>query len=98
MPRACGSQCGTPSPVNAGTRTTPPESGTEAASGSTSSVELIRPSPSRSQRTTAPPVNTLPSRAYRACPSVEQAIVVSSPRSDGCGADPVWSSAKQPVP
>ena len=30
VPRACGSQCGAPSPANAGTRYTPPVSGTLA--------------------------------------------------------------------
>ena len=33
MPRAVGSHCGLPSPVRAGTKVTPPLSGTEAASG-----------------------------------------------------------------
>ena len=33
MPRASGSHCGLPSPVSAGTKVTPPLSGTDAASG-----------------------------------------------------------------
>ena len=36
VPRAYASQCGAPKPANAGTRNTPPVSGTLAASASTS--------------------------------------------------------------
>ena len=63
VPRAAGSQCGAPRPVRAGTKTTPPESGTDAARGSVSSAELIRPSPSRSHCTAAPVTKIAPSRA-----------------------------------
>ena len=63
VPRAAASQCGAPSPVNAGTTTTPPVSGTEAASGSTSCSRSMIPSPSRSQSTAAPLTKTEPSRA-----------------------------------
>ena len=63
VPRAYWSQCGAPSPANAGTRYTPPLSGTVAASASTSSADAMIPSPSRSHCTTAPPMKTLPSRA-----------------------------------
>ncbi len=63
VPRAYWSQCGAPSPANAGTRYTPPQSGTLAASASISADDRIRPSPSRSHWTTAPPMNTLPSSA-----------------------------------
>ena len=38
VPRASGSQYGAPRPANAGTKTTPPVSGTEAASASTSAA------------------------------------------------------------
>ena len=62
-PRAYGSQCGAPSPAKAGTRKTPSLSGTEAASASISSAERIKPRPSRSHCTTAPPLKTLPSSA-----------------------------------
>ena len=63
-PRAFGSQWGAPRPANAGTRKTPPVSGTLAASRSTSAEEEKKPSPSRSHCTTAPAMNTLPSSAY----------------------------------
>ena len=63
VPRAAASQYGAPSPVKAGTSTTPPLSGTLAASASTSAAFFTRPSASRSHCTTAPPMNTLPSSA-----------------------------------
>src|SRR5688572_4401299 len=62
-PRAYGSQWGLPRPVKAGTRHTPPASGTLAARASTSEDDLMIESPSRSHCTTAPPVNTEPSSA-----------------------------------
>ena len=64
IPLACGSQCGAPSPTNAGTKTTPPASGTLAASASTSADEPISRRLSRSHCTTAPPIKMLPSSAY----------------------------------
>ena len=63
VPRACGSQYGDPSPESAGTKKTPPASGTLAASGPTSAEFAMIPRPSRSHCTAAPPTNTLPSRA-----------------------------------
>ena len=39
VPRACGSQCGAPSPVSAGTKTTPSEESTVAAMASVSAAE-----------------------------------------------------------
>ena len=45
VPRAYWSQCGAPSPAKAGTRYTPPESGTLAASASTSADDLDQPQP-----------------------------------------------------
>ena len=62
-PRASGSQSGAPRPVSAGTKTTPPESGTAVASASASAAVLITPSPSRSHCTAAPVTNTEPSSA-----------------------------------
>ena len=63
VPRAYGSHQGEPSPVNAGTRYTPPESGTERASGSESAADSKIPRPSRSHWIAAPATNTLPSSA-----------------------------------
>ena len=42
-PRAYGSHHGEPSPVNAGTNTTPPLSGTLAASGPVSAASAMMP-------------------------------------------------------
>ena len=55
--------------MKAGTRYTPSLSGTVSASGWTSADDLMMPSPSRSQETTAPPTNTLPSSAYSSSPA-----------------------------
>ena len=63
MPRAWGSHHGLPSPVSAGTKTTPPVSGTEAASGPTSAAAAMMPSPSRSHWTAAPVTKMDPSSA-----------------------------------
>src|SRR2546425_5585646 len=63
-PRARGSQCGAPRPTKAGTRYTPPLSRTLAASLSISEEDEKNCNSSRSHCTTAPPMNTLPSRAY----------------------------------
>jgi hypothetical protein len=62
-PRASGRQCGAPSPAKAGTTMTPPESGTDAASASTSAAEVKKPSPSRSHCTAAPAMKAEPSSA-----------------------------------
>ena len=98
VPRAYGSQCGAPSPANAGTRYTPPLSGTD--SGQRLDVGRLRmmPSPSRSHCTTAPPMNTLPSSAYFVLPPIFQATVVSSLFCETTGRSPVFCSMKQPVP
>ena len=98
-PRAYGSQCGAPRPTNAGTTTTPSESGTLAASFSTSTDDLMTPSPSRSHCTTAPAMKTEPSRQYVVLPPTCQPTVVSSLCFDWPAAyRPMFSSMKQPVP
>ena len=63
VPRAYMSQCGAPRPAKAGTRYTPPVSAIEAAIRSESAVRSRIFSSSRSHCSTAPPMNTLPSRA-----------------------------------
>ena len=63
VPRACGSQSGAPSPVSAGTNTTPPLSGTVEASASDSAAEPIKPRPSRSHWIAAPVTKIAPSCA-----------------------------------
>ena len=62
-PRACGSQCGAPSPVSAGTKTTPSVSGTVAAIASVSAADPTICSPSRSHCTAAPVTKIAPSSA-----------------------------------
>jgi hypothetical protein len=70
-----------------------------AASFSTSTDFAMRPRPSRSHCTTAPPMKTEPSSAYSVRPSIRQAIVVSRLflRGDGFGRR-CACSRKQPVP
>ena len=97
-PRACSSQYGAPRPVKAGTRYTPPVSGTCRAAASLSEASAIRPRPSRSHWIVAPATNTLPSSAYSTRPSIPQAIVVTRPDCDAAGFVPVFISRKQPVP
>ena len=63
MPRAVGSHQGLPRPVRAGTKMTPPLSGTDAASGPTSAAASMMPSPSRSHWIAAPETKAEPSRA-----------------------------------
>ena len=63
MPRARGSHHGLPRPVRAGTKVTPPLSGTEAASGPTSAAVEMMPSPSRSHWIAAPETKADPSSA-----------------------------------
>ena len=63
VPRAYGSHHGDPSPVNAGTNTTPPVSGTLSASGPVSAASAMIPSPSRSHWTAAPVTKIAPSIA-----------------------------------
>ena len=62
-PRACGSQCGAPRPVSAGTKTTPSEDGAVAAIASVSAAEPTICSPSRSHCTAAPVTKIAPSSA-----------------------------------
>ena len=62
-PRACGSQCGAPRPVSAGTNTTPSLSGTVAAMAAVSAADPTIWSPSRSHCTAAPVTKIAPSRA-----------------------------------
>ena len=63
VPRAAGSQWGLPSPVKAGTMTTPSDDSTVRASGSSSADSAMMPSPSRSHCTPAPATKTEPSTA-----------------------------------
>src|SRR5436190_13354970 len=97
-PRAYESQCGAPSPENAGTKKTPAESGTCDASNSESFDDRIIPKPSRSHCTTAPAMNTLPSNAYSVDARSFQATVASKLfRDTGCFF-PAFINIKQPVP
>src|ERR1017187_3929168 len=98
IPAACASQWGAPRPTNAGTNTTPPVSGTEAASASTSPDELISLSLSRSHCTTAPPIKILPSSAYsRRFPALAASVVISR-CFERTNSVPTFCSKKQPVP
>ena len=63
VPRACGSHHGAPSPARAGTNTTPPLLGTEAASGPVSAAFSMIPRPSRSHWMADPDTKTEPSSA-----------------------------------
>ena len=79
-PRASGSQCGEPRPVRAGTKNTPSVDSSEVASASVSPASSIRPSPSRSHWTAAPPTRTAPSSANcGGAPGATAAAVRSSP-------------------
>ena len=62
-PRVLGCQCGAPIPASAGTKMTPPLSGTDSASTSVSALSAMMPSPSRSHCTAAPAVKIDPSSA-----------------------------------
>ena len=96
--RAPPSQCGAPSPTNAGTKYTPPVSGVDMASASLSAAEVMKPIWSRSHFTAAPAMNTLPSTANCAEVSNDAARVASSRCWETGRTPPVCSSAKQPVP
>src|SRR5256886_517769 len=98
MPRAYWSQCGAPSPANAGTRYTPCGSFTCEASASTSDDDLMIPRPPRSHCTTAPVMRMLPSGAYSVRFPIRHATVVSRLFLDAIGFVPVFMSMKQPVP
>ena len=97
-PRAYMSQWGAPKPVKAGTTYTPPLSGTFRAKYSLSAASVMRRSSSRSHWITAPPTNTLPSRAYWTFPSSPAAMVVTSPFRLRTSFSPVFINKKQPVP
>ncbi len=98
VPRAYGSQCGVPSPVNAGTKAMPPLSGTDAASASTAGAESMIPRLSRSHCTAAPVMKMLPSSAYcSGCSGRDQAIVDSSPLLE-TERSPEFITTNDPVP
>ena len=83
-PRTSGSQYGEPSPVSAGTNTTPSVDSTEVASASVSPASAIRPSPSRSHCSAAPATSTAPSSANcGASPGATAAAVRRSPCGGG---------------
>ena len=63
VPRAYGSQYGEPRPVNAGTKVTPPVSGTLAASGPVSAASSMMLIPSRIHWIAAPVTKIAPSIA-----------------------------------
>ena len=89
---------GAPSPVNAGTRYTPPVLLIDWASASVSAAWDMIFSSSRSHWMVAPPINTLPSSAKTGFPPIRRAMVVSSPFRLCTGVSPVFISIKQPVP
>ncbi len=62
-PRARGSHHGDPRPVKAGTRTTPPVSSTDSASGPHSAASSSTPRPSRNHCTADPVEKIAPSSA-----------------------------------
>ena len=64
VPRAYGSQYGEPRPVSAGTKYTPPVSGTLCARACVSDACEMIPSPSRSHWIAAPVTKIEPSIAY----------------------------------
>src|SRR3954447_556270 len=100
VPRAYGSQYGDPSPVNAGTHTTPSVSSTDAASGPASAAFVMMPRPSRSHWIAAPVTKIAPSYAYVAGPPSAscQPTVVSSPSTGGGHDSPTFISTNEPVP
>jgi hypothetical protein len=97
-PRASGCQYGAPSPVKAGTKVTPPLSGTLLASASMSPLLRIACRPSRSHSTTAPPMKTLPSRANCGVVDICAALVEIRPLLLAKQRSPVCISMKHPVP
>ena len=99
MPRACGSQWGAPSPVSAGTNTTPSESSTVCAIAAVSAALPTICNPSRSHWTADPVTKIAPSRAYVISPSGErQAAVDSRPASLRTTDVPVLVRMNEPVP
>jgi len=96
-PRAPGSQYGAPSPASAGTKITPPESGTVRPTRSSDEDASSTPI-STSQRTAEPAVYTWPSRQYVATPPSRQATDADSPALDRAAPGPVVTSRNAPVP
>src|SRR5215472_16568147 len=97
VPLASGSQSGAPSPVSAGTNTTPPVSGTVRASASLGPASFSRPRPSRSHWIAAPVTNTDPSSAYVSAPEPSiQATVDSNPFPGRATELPVFASTNDP--
>jgi len=84
--------------VKAGTKITPPASGTLSARACTSPLPLIACRPSRSHCTTAPPMNTLPSSAYSGVAVGWAAAVVMRPLALASKCSPLCINMKQPVP
>jgi hypothetical protein len=98
-PRASLRQWGAKRPEKAGTKKTPPLSGTCRLRDSISDDSAIRPKLSRNHCTREPAMAMEPSRAIHGR-LVAQAVshVFSSPLEDCTGRWPVLSSRKQPVP
>src|SRR5690348_1474013 len=99
VPRAYGSHHGEPKPVNAGTRNTPPVSGTDDASGPVSAADAMIPKPSRNHCTAAPVTKIAPSIAYVTAPGAsDHATVVRSPSTGAGSTEPTFVSTNEPVP
>src|SRR5947209_20562734 len=99
VPRAYGSHHGEPSPVKAGTTTTPPASGTDAASGPVSLASPMMPRPSRIHWIAAPVTKMAPSIAYVIWPGPsDHATVVKSPSAGAGSVEPTLVSTNEPVP
>ncbi|CAB4554232.1 unannotated protein [freshwater metagenome] len=85
--------------MKAGTKYTPAESGTLAASGPISDDCLMIPNPSRSHCTAAPVTKIDPSSAYVGAPWPRSHATVVNIPSVGCGqVDPTLNKTKLPVP
>src|SRR4051794_11404534 len=98
VPRAYGSHQGEPSPVNAGTRYTPPVSGTLDASGPVSDASAINCRPSRNHWTAAPVTKIAPSIAYAVSLPIVHATVVSNPSTGSGPTSPMLTNPNEPVP
>src|SRR6266550_7317674 len=98
VPRAYGSHHGAPSPVRAGTKYTPPESGTDSAMGPASDDVRRTLMPSRSHCSAAPVTKIDPSSAYVGRSPCPQAIVVMSPEVETGARSPVFINTNDPVP
>ena len=98
-PRAYGSHHGLPSPVNAGTTTTPPVLATDSASGPICEAWSMMLMPSRSHWMALPVTKIAPSSAYVVSPVPKSHATVVSIPSVGCGhVVPTFISTKLPVP